>query len=429
MILESLRIALRQFLRRPVRSLLVLQGTTWGVALAVFFPALIEGSRENALERASELGLDRLVLEADPTGRPLTRADFESLQTELAGEVQDMAAARVIAVEVQSGASAGKLWLIVETTPGYPGARSYPVARGHFPTTSPEDATIPVAIDPALAREMYGENEALGRALTVQLFDTTEDEPTGVPRTLRIVGRMSQRTEQALSANDLGIDEDHRLAGIAKSMLRSLGIAMDRDDWKQSDHMLYLPLDSLAPEQPLSEIVLRAPPEKIDRLSDRAQLLLADRGIVPLSFSNAGFRVIMNSEIDRYEPLNIALFTTVLVMGAFMIANITLFSVMERYREIAIRRVEGATRRAIVMQFLFEGLILCLIGGLIGVPLGVGLAKLRALLDPGVVMTVHVPVGRSLLAVALATLSGVLASILPARRAARIEPVEALRHE
>ncbi|MEQ8768281.1 MAG: ABC transporter permease [Planctomycetota bacterium] len=435
MILESLRIALRHFRRRPMRSLLVLQGITWGVGLAVFFPALIDGSRQNALEKASELGVDRVVIEADPTGRRMTLEDYEAVRVALGDEIRAIAAARLVGAQISRDGNAGETdpFLFAETTSDFPASRSYAVAKGQFPSTPPSaSGALPAAIDPSLAEELFGDVSAIGETLRLRLWNHEEDtdEATGPWRTIEIVGEMSRRTKEALGINDLGLETDHELAGMAKDLLRSIGIISDDSDWKQTDRILYLPMGALAgADAPIDEIEFRADPLEIDRLSEKAQLVLADRGVVPLAITNLSFRTIMSSEIDRYEILNVALFTTVLIMGAFMIANITLFTVMERFREVAIRRVEGATRRDIVLQFLFEGLFLCLIGGLLGVPLGLLLAKGRAWLDPGTLMTVRLPLGRAALAVGLATLSGVLATILPALRASRIEPVEALRHE
>ncbi len=114
-----------------------------------------------------------------------------------------------------------------------------------------------------------------------------------------------------------------------------------------------------------------------------------------------------------------------LVVGGIGIMNIMLVSVTERTREIGIRKAIGARRRDILGQFLIESVVLSLTGGAIGILLGVGIALAansagqRTVLAPEAV----------LLAVTVATAIGIFFGIYPARRAARLHPIEALRYE
>jgi putative ABC transport system permease protein len=114
-----------------------------------------------------------------------------------------------------------------------------------------------------------------------------------------------------------------------------------------------------------------------------------------------------------------------LFVGGVGVMNIMFVSVTERTREIGVRKAIGAKKRAILTQFLFESSIICLIGGLIGLLLAVGVTALidrllmPASLSPGIV----------LLSLAVSVLVGVLAGVVPALRAARLDPIEALRYE
>ena len=114
----------------------------------------------------------------------------------------------------------------------------------------------------------------------------------------------------------------------------------------------------------------------------------------------------------------------VLLVAAVVISSIMLVVVRERVAEIGLRKALGATRRSIATQFLCESTLVSLIAGIAGIALGVGVATVIA-------QRYEIPVNLTLLAVSLAVLAsvavGILSGIIPARRAARLDPVESLR--
>ncbi len=114
-----------------------------------------------------------------------------------------------------------------------------------------------------------------------------------------------------------------------------------------------------------------------------------------------------------------------LFVGAVGVMNIMLVSVTERTREIGIRKAIGATRRSILLQFLFESSAICLLGGTIGIVLAAGVtAILNATVMPA---SLSLPILG--IAVLISILVGVVAGVAPAYRGARLDPIEALRHE
>jgi putative ABC transport system permease protein len=123
----------------------------------------------------------------------------------------------------------------------------------------------------------------------------------------------------------------------------------------------------------------------------------------------------------------LAIASIALVVGGIGIANIMLVSVRERTREIGVRRAVGATRGSILMQFLVEAVVISLIGGMIGLALGgVVIFAARAAVPS---LPVHLSAWIVMTAIGFSGAVGVLSGVMPARRAAALDPVEALRYE
>jgi putative ABC transport system permease protein len=114
------------------------------------------------------------------------------------------------------------------------------------------------------------------------------------------------------------------------------------------------------------------------------------------------------------------------MVGGVGVIAIMMIAVTERTREIGIRKALGATQREILWQFLFEAVTVTFIGGVIGMTIGGGIAFLVNVLTP---IDARVPLGGILAALGMATVAGVLFGLWPAWRAARMDPVVALRYE
>jgi len=135
---------------------------------------------------------------------------------------------------------------------------------------------------------------------------------------------------------------------------------------------------------------------------------------------------IFDSLTGAFFLVMLVLSSIALMVGGIGVMAIMMVSVTSRTREIGLRKAMGATRRAILWQFLVEAATLTLMGGIIGIIIGLGAGEaLKHLLD----FSTHVPLWSAAVATAVSVLVGLVFGIAPAARAARLDPVEALRHE
>lgn len=135
-----------------------------------------------------------------------------------------------------------------------------------------------------------------------------------------------------------------------------------------------------------------------------------------------------NAVINTITAVSAGIVGISLLVGGIGIMNIMLVSVTERTREIGILKALGATRQDILMQFLIEALTLCMIGGLVGIGIGYGLGALVATLLPGF-PAAHVPMWAVGLSFGFCAAVGVVFGIVPAAKAAQLDPIDALRYE
>jgi putative ABC transport system permease protein len=183
-----------------------------------------------------------------------------------------------------------------------------------------------------------------------------------------------------------------------------------------------VPRDGLA----LDGLFVRAVPSEAPALAEALRTALIARGASPLAYANLIWPVLASKSVDRLMLLSDALVLACLAMGGVVIANVLLLTLMERTKEIAIRRTEGATRGDILVQFMAEAGALGAGGSLLGVPLGMLLAWLRLQLGPFTVFTMTFPWGTVAVACSVGVATALLAGVLPARRAASLDPAAAL---
>ena len=422
--------ALRALLRRPLRTFLLAQGTAWGVAVAILPAAVLEGTRVAAREEAAALGVDRIAIVRDPTapGPPLVLDDLEAAREALGDDVLDAGALRVLDAadeqptdEVPDAAAPlpepeGVTWLVA--TPRAAAARGLVLATGRW-LEAGDPPDVCVAEAGVGARLGVGSLELGGQL----------GGPDG--RLYRIVGITAPRSPLALATDEAGFDTRHALyRKVAQPLLTALGVPVSLSHWKRRDESVYVPFPYGRSDAPVDEIVLRLSQaalvrdagvslRSLDRFTDRP--VVARHALVLPS--------LLDPRLDRFRAVAWAMFLACLAMGAVVIANLGLVTAIARQGEIALHRVEGATRKDVARQVLLEGLLLGAAGGLLGFALGAGLAELRVRLEPVAGFTWVFPWSRALLALLVSVVVGCLAAWLPARRVAAADPARSLEVE
>jgi putative ABC transport system permease protein len=210
--------------------------------------------------------------------------------------------------------------------------------------------------------------------------------------------------------------------------------------FESTDSHVYLPLstfDSHFPqvkrERGVNIATVPKKPEWVDRIVEEGTAILRTRRKVPFNKPNDFGIMTPDKLIGNFKAITggitlamLFISSIALLVGGVGVMNIMLVSVTERTREIGIRKAIGAVRRDIVQQFLTEAMTLSGIGGLIGVALGLGIAALVRALSP---LPTTTPLWSIVVGLVVSISIGLFFGIYPAYKAAKLDPVDALRYE
>jgi putative ABC transport system permease protein len=240
-------------------------------------------------------------------------------------------------------------------------------------------------------------------------------------------GKSAKALDQIISVNN----RKYRVIGV----LASKGSTMN----ESSDRRVYAPLVTVkslyggGDDRDYFLLVAVAQPTDMEAAQSEATGLFRQiRGLQPGEeedfeiFASDGLVAILKENTTNLRLATIAIGLMTLLGAAIGLMNIMLVSVTERTREIGIYKALGATRRSILLQFLTEAIVICQLGGLVGILLGILIGNVVTLLMGGSFL---VPWGWMTLGFILCMIVGVVSGFYPAMKAARLDPIESLRYE
>ena len=393
-ILESSKTALRALQANLFRTILTLLGIIIGVAAVVTMMAIGNGSKEKVLTQISAMGTNLLTIQP---GMPGFRGggDIVTLIPDDATAILDVPNVDVVVPE-RRGRQTIRVGNIDYATSisavgqDMPRARDWPLQEGAFFNDRDIKGDAAVAV--------------LGTTVVKTLFPNGDD-PMGKYILIHNI--------------------PFQVIGVLASK-GALPFGGDQDD------IVYIPLSTglvrMFGQNYVNSITVRVNDlDKIDGTEQAIRSLLIDRHRTEdfHTRNTASFIDMASSTQNTLTLLLGAVAAISLLVGGIGVMNIMLVSVTERTREIGIRMATGARMRDIMLQFNIEAAVVCIIGGFLGLLLGFGTAEVISLFDVSVLFSLWPPV----LAFCSAVLTGLVFGFLPARKAARLDPVVALSSE
>jgi putative ABC transport system permease protein len=396
---DLIRLAFGAVLSHRLRSALSMLGVAIGIASVILLTSIGEGTRRYMVGMFTQFGTNLMGInpgKSETSGIPgmfggtthkLTIDDAQAL-ARLPGVERAMPVA--FGTAQVEGNGRGRSVFVYGVTPEAPKVWQYGVRQGTFwPESDPHRGSQLTVLGPRLKRELFGEANALGQF--VRIAGTR----------FRVIGIMAPKGQF------LGFDIDDSAYVPVASAMKIFNLSELNE------------IDIVYSHAGLAEQV----ESEVRRLLTERHGGEEDFTVTTQSAMLAVFDNVMNivtASVGAIAGIS-------LLVGAIGILTMMWIAVGERTAEIGLARAIGATRRQIHLLFLLEAAALATAGGALGVLAGLGLAALLRLAVPG--LPVHTPVLFVLIAVAVSVSTGLLSGLLPARRAAALDPIEALRAE
>lgn len=396
---DRLFFALSALVGHRLRSVLSALGVAIGVAAVILLTSLGEGTKEYVVSQFSQFGTDLLAVNPGKvktlglpgmlggTTHKLTIDDSEALR-QVPG-VKALVPMAIGQARVEGGGK-GRSVFIYGVGHQVPETWQFPVSQGRFlPATDPRRKGATAVLGPKLSRELFGEASALGKRVRI------------AGSGLLVVGIMEPKGQL------LGFDLDD-------AAYVPVATAMDLFNVDELNE-----IDILTENADVIPAVVEGV---------RALLIERHRGEEDFTITTQAEMLDTFGRILGIITVSVSGIAAVsLLVGGIGIMTIMWISVTERTREIGLLRSLGVTPRGISQLFLTESVVVALLGGLAGIAFGLGSASITRYLVPSMPLKTS-PIA-VVAAVAMSLIVGMASGWLPARRAARLDPIEALREE
>lgn len=397
---QVLRTALRSLRGNRVRTALTALGTIIGVASVVVVLAVGEGASADVEGRIRSMGTNLLTIRPGTGGfGPVRSGSVQTLTLKDAEALAGISGVVAVAPEVDGMAQIRHLTentnaKVIGVTGTYLGIRNLEIASGlSFDVVDLQQRRRIAILGANVAQDLFADESPVGQRIQIR----------GVP--FRVVGALTAVGESGFGSADDNVLvplSTHQGVLFGQDHLSSIGLQVEHED--------------------LTDAV-QARIEQLLRLRHRLRSDQEDDFFVR---SQTEMLKTMSAITGTLTALLGAVALVSLIVGGIGIMNIMLASVRERTREIGVRMAVGARRRDILLQFLAEAVVVSLGGGLVGLMLGLGGARAVAHFAG---WSVVVPPYAVALALGVSLTVGVVFGVAPARRAAQLDPVEALRTE
>ena len=403
MLWETVRLALQAIFRNALRSFLTVLGVVIGVAAVIAMVTVGQGSTRQVTQDVAKLGTNLLVVRPGQARRgpqantgtapAFKMKDVEAIQTQIAN-VRASAPADSRTMTAILG-NENHSTSVIGVDNRYLTARDIPVAMGRaFYESDLRSGVAVCLLGQTVRRELFGGGDPLGQNIRLESISC------------RVIGVMK---EQGVSS--FGTDQDDFVLIPIKTFQRRISGNSDVS-------AIYVSIrDGHSTEKAKGEI------ERLMR--ERRRITPGEEDNFNV-FDMKQIASVLTGITNVLTGMLSAVAAVSLLVGGIGIMNIMLVSVTERTREIGIRLAVGAQEGQVLFQFLVEAIVLSLLGGLIGIVLGLGLGALGCHL-------LHIPFSPDpfiiLLAFGFSAVVGMVFGYVPARRAARLNPIDALRYQ
>jgi len=411
--LPDLNLGFQNLLLHKLRTLLTMMGMIFGVAAVVSMLSIGAGAQQQVMAFIEQLGVRNLIVEAREatsweergqrrkTSPGLSMADLRIIRANVTGVVESTPRKKFTPGRVLPKPQRD-VPVIFGVEPNYERIAGLRIAGGRFFSQEEADRAAPVAVLGEGARvNLFGVEDPVGKYVKVN------------EQWFHVIGCTGPQLTVQGGVEGVGVTDMNNLmyVPVSAAMLR---LEDSKSGYKDEIDGIYMQLGTSDDSLPTSDVV-------------RSILNTTHRG-------ENDFSVVVPAELLAEQRRTQRIFDTVMVaiasisllVGGIGIMNIMLASILERTREIGVRRALGARQKDIIRQFLVEAVLISFVGGVMGIAFGFGISNVISWLAGW--NTVITPAS-VIVAFVVSVSVGLIFGIYPARKAALLDPVEAIRYE